>query len=64
MTRQVECIVGNVDNRRTSNRPVGVKFEQFAEGETVVDDAEAIDKTFPTFVEVMRSLGASIEQNK
>ncbi len=32
-----------------------------AEGETRIDDAEAIQKTFPTFVEIMRDLGANME---
>jgi 3-phosphoshikimate 1-carboxyvinyltransferase len=29
-----------------------------AEGTTLIDDAEAIDKTFPTFIETMQALGA------
>lgn len=32
----------------------------FAEGETMIDDAEAIQKTFPAFVDVMCSLGAKM----
>ncbi len=32
-----------------------------ADGETVIDTAEGISKTFPTFVELMRSLGANME---
>jgi 3-phosphoshikimate 1-carboxyvinyltransferase len=32
-----------------------------ATGETVIDDAEAINKTFPGFVEVMRDLGAEMQ---
>lgn len=32
-----------------------------AEGETIVDDSEAINKTFPTFVTMMKSLGANME---
>jgi len=32
-----------------------------AEGKTVVDEAEAINKTFPDFLAVMRSLGANME---
>lgn len=31
-----------------------------ASGETVIDDAEAINKTFPTFIETMQSLGANM----
>lgn len=32
-----------------------------AEGTTRIDDGEAIDKTFPTFVETLQTLGANIE---
>jgi 3-phosphoshikimate 1-carboxyvinyltransferase len=32
-----------------------------AQGETIIEGAEAIQKTFPTFVEVMRSIGANID---
>lgn len=32
-----------------------------AEGSTVIDEAESIDKTFPTFVTLMQSLGADME---
>jgi len=32
-----------------------------AEGETIVDDVECVDTSFPGFVELFRSLGASIE---
>lgn len=31
-----------------------------AEGETRIDNAEAINKTFPTFIEIMKSLGAKM----
>jgi 3-phosphoshikimate 1-carboxyvinyltransferase len=31
-----------------------------AKGETVIDTAERIDKTFPNFIEVMKSLGANL----
>ncbi len=31
-----------------------------ADGATIIDDAEAIDKTFPTFVKIMQSIGAKI----
>ncbi len=31
-----------------------------AEGATLIDDAEAINKTFPTFIETMQALGARI----
>jgi 3-phosphoshikimate 1-carboxyvinyltransferase len=33
----------------------------FATGDTRIDDANAIQKTFPTFVEIMCSLGANME---
>jgi 3-phosphoshikimate 1-carboxyvinyltransferase len=33
----------------------------FAEGDTLIDDAQAIQKTFPTFVAMMNSLGANME---
>jgi 3-phosphoshikimate 1-carboxyvinyltransferase len=33
-----------------------------AEGETVIDGAEAVDTSFPGFVPLMRSLGADIEE--
>lgn len=32
-----------------------------AEGTTIIDDHEAINKTFPNFINVMRSLGAEME---
>ncbi len=32
-----------------------------AEGKTVIDDSEAINKTFPTFVSMMKSIGAKME---
>lgn len=32
-----------------------------AEGSTMITDSEAINKTFPTFVEIMQSLGAKME---
>ena len=32
-----------------------------AEGETTIDESESINKTFPTFVEIMQALGARIE---
>ncbi len=32
-----------------------------ADGATLIDDAEAIDKTFPTFIETMQALGARME---
>jgi 3-phosphoshikimate 1-carboxyvinyltransferase len=32
-----------------------------ADGTTIIDDAEAINKTFPRFVELMQSLGATME---
>jgi 3-phosphoshikimate 1-carboxyvinyltransferase len=33
-----------------------------AEGESVIDGAEAVDTSFPGFVELMRSLGADITE--
>ncbi|PIQ69087.1 MAG: hypothetical protein COV91_00565 [Candidatus Taylorbacteria bacterium CG11_big_fil_rev_8_21_14_0_20_46_11] len=33
-----------------------------ADGETLIDTAEAINKTFPNYVEMMRSLGAKMRQ--
>ena len=33
-----------------------------AEGETVIDGAEAVDTSFPGFVELLRSLGADITE--
>jgi len=33
----------------------------FAEGKTIVEDSEAINKTFPTFITLMQSLGAKME---
>lgn len=35
-----------------------------AEGVTVIDEAQSIDKTFPTFVSCMQSLGAKLEFKK
>ena len=32
-----------------------------ADGETIIDDGEAIHKTFPTFITIMQSLGANME---
>ena len=32
-----------------------------ADGTTIINDAEAINKTFPTFVTLMQQLGAPIE---
>ena len=32
-----------------------------AEGETIVEGTEAIDESFPGFVDLMRGLGAEIE---
>jgi 3-phosphoshikimate 1-carboxyvinyltransferase len=32
-----------------------------AQGETIIDEGESISKTFPTFVEVMQSLGAKMQ---
>ncbi len=32
-----------------------------ADGETIIDDSEAINKTFPTFVNIMQSIGANME---
>ena len=31
------------------------------EGETIIDTAEAVDVTFPQYVELMRSVGARME---
>jgi 3-phosphoshikimate 1-carboxyvinyltransferase len=33
-----------------------------AEGESVIEDAEAVDTSFPGFVALMRSLGADITE--
>ncbi len=32
-----------------------------ADGTTIIDDSEAINKTFPTFINVMKSIGAKME---
>jgi 3-phosphoshikimate 1-carboxyvinyltransferase len=32
-----------------------------AEGQTEIDDAHAVNKTFPNFVSLMQSLGANME---
>ena len=33
-----------------------------AEGSTIIDDAESINKTFPTFIDIMQSLGANFSK--
>jgi 5-enolpyruvylshikimate-3-phosphate synthase len=33
-----------------------------AEGESVIEDAEAVDTSFPGFVALMRSIGANITE--
>lgn len=33
----------------------------FADNSTIIDDAEAINKTYPTYVETMRAIGAKME---
>lgn len=34
-----------------------------AEGTTIIDEAQSINKTFPTFVEIMQNLGANMEMS-
>lgn len=52
------CVKGYDDHRTVMALSLA---GMLAEGLTIIDDAEAINKTFPSYVETMRSIGAVME---
>jgi 3-phosphoshikimate 1-carboxyvinyltransferase len=55
---QGACVKGYGDHRTVMALSIA---GMLADGTTIIDDAEAIDKTFPTFLKQMQELGAQIK---